>query len=284
MRVGEGAAPIAIRLQPRGRRLARSFLFGVSRIGLWWVLAVVLVSTDPPVTPPILFRLTLVLIVLPGLAAAVLRGRPTTAEVDGDTLVVRQGRKDLQVPGQAIAAIRTSRVPFPDVAVAVLMRSGRRLVPDFEVDDPEPLIDALARGGAPIGDTRSRPGLTYATARARFPRRFWDRPPFKYGVFPMLPAAILFRAHQYITHGGLFGEYYTYGAAAWLTTLATYWAATVVYCLLWASVWRGAGEAVALGATAAAPARAARVRRLVEAACRLGYYGGIPILLLLRFR
>jgi hypothetical protein len=53
--------------------------------------------------------------------------------------------------------------------------------------------------------------------------------------------------------------------------------------VLYASVWRGVAELIAFVAATVAPAQAARVRRLVEAACRLGYWGGIPLLLLLRF-
>ena len=40
---------------------------------------------------------------------------------------------------------------------------------------------------------------------------------------------------------------------------------------------------MALGAAWVAPARAARVRRAVEVSCRVLYYGGVPVLLGLRF-
>src|SRR6185436_8047627 len=92
-----------VRLQPRAQRQARSALFVASRIGLWWVLALVVLSTDPPVTPPVLFRLVLALVLLPGLAALVLRGRPATAAIENRTLVISRDHSRLEVPCEAIA-------------------------------------------------------------------------------------------------------------------------------------------------------------------------------------
>jgi hypothetical protein len=48
-------------------------------------------------------------------------------------------------------------------------------------------------------------------------------------------------------------------------------------------VWRGLAEAACLVAAHVAPARATAVRRAAEVACQVGYYGGVPVLLVLRF-
>lgn len=272
-----------VRLQTRLQRQVRRTLFAVSRIGLWWVLAVVAFSVDPPVTPPILFRLVLALVVLPGCAAYLLRGRTAEAEVDGDSLVVRSDRVRLEVPCEAIGALRPSWLPLPDVGLGIVLRSGKRIAPGLELDDAVPLLSALHDAGAPAAPALAAPSVVAAHAKACVVRRIWDHPLVTFGLVPLLPTALLFNVHQHIAHGGFWGEYYTYGAWAWLTTLATYWAVTTIYCVLFASVWRGAGEAAALAAAAVAPARAAQVRRLVEAACRLGYLGGIVLVLGLRF-
>lgn len=272
-----------VRLQTRPRRAARTALFVVSRTGLWWVLAVVLLSVDPPVTPPILYRLVLVLVVLPGVAAALLRGQAATAEVEHDSLVVVRDGMRLAVPCEAIAAVEPSRLPLPDVRLAIVLRSGRRVVPEIETDDPAPLLAALAAAGAPVAATCQRASVVAASTRQAVARRWFDHPFVKFGLAALGPAAVLFNAHQHIAHGGLWGEWYTYGPQAWLATLAIYVSVTAIYCVLWASVWRGLGEFAAFGAAAAAPAHAARVRRLVEAGCRLAYWGGIPLVLLLRF-
>jgi hypothetical protein len=274
---------MAVRLQTRLQHRARRALFAVSRIGLWWVLAVVALSVDPPVTPPILFRLVLALVVLPGCAAFLLRGRPAEAEVDGDSLVVRSDRVRLEVPCEAIGGLRPSWLPLPDVGLDVVLRSGKRIAPGLELDDAVPLLSSLAEAGAPAAAALAAPSVVFARAKAGVVRRLWDHPLVKFGLIPLLPTALLFNVHQHIAHGAFWGEWLTYGAWAWLTTLATYWAVTTIYCVLFASVWRGTGEAAAMAAAAVAPARAAQVRRLVEAACRLGYPGGILLVLGLRF-
>jgi len=53
--------------------------------------------------------------------------------------------------------------------------------------------------------------------------------------------------------------------------------------VLYASVWRGLAEGTALLGACVAPARAAGVRRAAEIVCQVAYYGGVPVLLLLRF-
>jgi hypothetical protein len=167
--------------------------------------------------------------------------------------------------------------------MVVVLRSGRRLAPALVTDDPLSILDALAARGVPAGDARRHPWVVWAAARRLSARRWWDHPLVKFAGFAALPAAILFRAHQYIAYGGFWGEWLLLGPAAWLGTLAAYWATTALYALLFAGLLRGAGEIVAIGAAAAAPSHAARVRQLVETACRTGYFGGIPLLLLLRF-
>jgi hypothetical protein len=73
------------------------------------------------------------------------------------------------------------------------------------------------------------------------------------------------------------------GFRAYLETLLVYWTTMTIYLVLYASLWRGLAEGVSLLATAAAPARAAQVRRAVDVVWRVAYYGGVPVLLGLRF-
>ena len=99
----------------------------------------------------------------------------------------------------------------------------------------------------------------------------------------MLPAAVLFNAHQHIAYGGTFGQYYLEGLAPYLETLATYWSTMSIYLLLYAAPWRGIAEAAALLTACLAPRHALRVRRAAETTCRVVFYAGVPILLLARF-
>jgi len=94
---------------------------------------------------------------------------------------------------------------------------------------------------------------------------------------------VLFNAHQHIAYGGLLGEYYLLGLGSYLRTFAVHWLTLTIYLVLYASVWRGLAEGMALLAACVAPARAAAVRRAAEIVCQVAYYGGVPVLLLLRF-
>jgi len=94
---------------------------------------------------------------------------------------------------------------------------------------------------------------------------------------------VLFNAHQHIAYGGLLGEYYLLGLGSYVETFAVHWLTVTIYLVLYASVWRGVAEGGCLLAACVAPARAAGVRRAAEIGCRVAYYGGVPVLLVLRF-
>ena len=87
----------------------------------------------------------------------------------------------------------------------------------------------------------------------------------------------------HIAYGGLLGQYYQLGLGAYLRTFAIYWLTVALYLVLYASAWRAAAEGVCLVAAAVAPSRAARVRRVTEIGCAIGYYAGALVLLGLRF-
>ena len=126
-------------------------------------------------------------------------------------------------------------------------------------------------------------GVACGAAKQAFGRSRWYHLAAKFPLFALLPTAVLFNAHQHIAYGGLLGQYYLHGLRAYLLTFAVYWVTVAIYLVLYASTWRALGEAAALLAAWTAPSRAARVRRGVEVGCRVLYYGGVPVLLALRF-
>jgi hypothetical protein len=138
---------------------------------------------------------------------------------------------------------------------------------------------------AALGDraAATHPSVVFARAKAPWARRRWTHWLVRYGLFGLAPAAVLFNAHQHIAYGGPLGQYHLLGPTAYARTFATYWLTVVIYLLLYGGVWRGAAEALALAAAWAIPARAAAARRAAELACRLGYYGGVPAILAVRF-
>lgn len=266
-------------------RLVGGTLFAASRASLPYLLLLVLLSTDPPVTPPVLLRLFTVVFVIPAFAAlAIERACRIDLEVDAVSTRVRRMDLSVDIPHAAVAAVKPWRVPLPGPGLTFALRSGRAAPYGIVPDDPAGFLDSLAIHGVSAAErARRHPAVAWASARASLAPRGLVHALGKYVVFGFLPAAVLFNAHQHIAYGGLWGQYYLEGAYAWLRTLAVYWATTSIYVLLYASVLRALAEAVTLVDARVAPSRAAKVRRGVEAVCRLLYYAGVPALLALRF-
>ena len=278
--------PIRACAYPLGWRIAGALLFAVSRVSLPAILGLVVLATDPPVTLPVLVCGVVVLALLPGLAAwLVARAFAAEVSVDGDALVIRRRDLRLELPCRAIARVAPWAVPLPGPGLSVCMRSGRWLRQGLQIDDPTPLLLALAEVGS-LEAARAamrHPVLVYAHARARGARRRWHHLLGRFAGFALLPTAVLFNAHQHIAYGGLLGEYYLLGFGSYVRTFVVHWLTLTIYLVLYASVWRGLAEGMALLAACVAPSRAAAVRRAAEIACQAAYYGGVPVLLLLRF-
>ena len=284
--VDESRADFQVHAYPRSWRIITGALFAVSRASLPVILVLVVVATDPPITPPILIRLVTIFALLPGLAAWLIeRAFAANVEVRTGELVVRRHDLRLEIPCNSIEDVAPWIVPLPGPGLSLRMRSGRRLRYGLQSADPTPLLLALADVGG-VDAARSaahHPSVVYAHVKqASAPRRWYHRVG-KFVVFALLPTVPLFRVHQLIAYGGSLGEYYLYGLGRYLQTFAVYWTTLSIYLVLYASVWRGLAEGAALLSAWVAPSRAARVRRVAEITCQVAYYGGVPLLLVLRF-
>lgn len=265
-------------------RAVAAVAFGLSRASLPLML-LVLLRARTPILPATMLRAFALLFALPG-AAAWLVGRALAARVRiGDDAVIVDGRAvSVEIAPAAIAGVAPWRLPLPAAGVALVLATGRRLRYAIAAADPTPLLRALAAHGVAGAEAAAgHPAVVYARARAAYGRWRWPHLVARFPLFALLPTAPLFNVHQHIAYGGLFGEYYIYGPRAWWGTLALYWAIVTIYLVLYAAVWRGLAEPICLFAAAVAPSRAARVRRAAELAIRVLYYGGVPVLLVLRF-
>ena len=110
-----------------------------------------------------------------------------------------------------------------------------------------------------------------------------DHPLLKFVLFALVPALPAFRLHQLIAYGGLFGEYYTFGARAWLTALLIWWASWAVSLVLVAGALRAVVEAASLAMVILRPDSAPSVRRRLLGVARIAYFVGVPVWLVLRF-
>ena len=275
-----------LRAYPPGWRVVAATLFAVSRASLPAMLVAILVERNPPVTPPVLFRSVVLFALFPGIGAWLVE-RALAARVaigDGRLALSRLGLR-MEATASAIVRVVPWRVPLPGPGFSLVLMDGRRVRQGLGARDPLPLLEALAER-AGVGAARvaaAHPTTVYAHAKAGAGPWRWHHLVGKFVLFALAPTAELFNAHQHIAYGGLFGEYYLVGPAAYFRTFAIHWATVIIQLVLYASVWRGLGEGVALGAAWIAPSRAARVRRAVELSCRALYYGGVPVLLGLRF-
>jgi hypothetical protein len=267
-------------------RVVTAILIAVSGGSMPVILAVAVVATDPPVTLPLLLRLVVALTLLPWLAARLIaRACAVTIEIGAAEFALRGRNARLEIPFRSIGRIVPWRLPLPGAGLSLWMRSGQRLSYGLQAADPAVLLAAIADAGR-VDAARAamrHPTLVYAHAKQSARRWHWSHLLFKFPLFGLLPTAVLFNAHQHIAYGGTWGQYYLYGPMPYLVTLAAYWITTTIYLVLYASVWRGLAEGAALFSAWVAPAHAARARRVAEAACRVLYYAGVPLLLAFRF-
>lgn len=190
-------------------------------------------------------------------------------------VVIDRPNERIEIPHGAIGALSTWRLPLPSPGLDLVLGSGRRW--SMAMASPSAAGDAW-RGALASGRLAA---LAEQRSRAHRPR--WDHALLKFGLFPLLPALIAFRLHQVIAFGGFFGEWLTYGPAAWFTGLAIWWVAWSLGLMLFAAVLRIGLEVIAFVASwFSAPARQTMLREAGEWLLRGLYYIGAPSALVWR--
>jgi hypothetical protein len=278
---------LAVTAYPPWARLAAAALTATRAASLPAIGVLVLVSADPPILPPVLFRLVATFTAVPAAAGLLLRwlcrARARVDRTAGELALTRPGLR-VTVPLASVARIVPWRVPLPAPGLALDLRSGRRLGWSLALEDPQALLDMMTAGGLePAGAAAAGAPVAYARARARIARRRWYHLAAKFPLFALVPAAVLVTTHQWIAWGGPVGQYHLEGLGPYLRTFIVYWASVGIYLGAFASALRGLAEACCLGLAWARPRHAIAARRTAEVLCRLAYYGGVPALLLARY-
>lgn len=224
-----------------------------------------------PIATGLLLRVILPL----AFVSALRRSRRATLDLDTHqwTLTLRGGTR-MEIPFEAVAAVRPWRLPLPGPGLALRMQSGRAFSHALEVEDAVPLLSALGRHGA-LGAAQAHTLVRYAQARHALWRRRWYHLLVKFVLFPLVPTVILFHLNQVISFGGALGEYRMYGLGAYLRSFGRYYVPISLFLLLFACFWRVVAESASLLAAWLLPAWARGVRRAAEWLCRLVYYAGI---------
>ncbi|HZI10735.1 MAG TPA: hypothetical protein VE153_10135 [Myxococcus sp.] len=232
---------------------------------------------------PMLLLLALGVLLPLGLGAGLRWWTRATVETgaDGLALTLRDGAR-LEVPYPAVASVRPWWLPLPGPGLTLHMATGRRFGYGLEAEDAVPLLEALGRRG-PLGAAATHPLVRFAQARHALWRRRWYHLAFKFAVFTLLPAGVLFRLHQFIVYGGTFGEYQMYGLERYVRSfLLGHYLPVALGSLLAACIYRVLAEPVAFAAAWLMPSRARGVRRGAEWLGRLVYYGLLPGLIVVR--
>lgn len=224
-------------------------------------------------------------VVLPALASwMILQAFKAQVRIEGEVLVLDQRRSRIEIPLASIGALRPWRMPLPGSGVDLGLASGRWLAQGLVLARPRRLEDALVAVGRRVSlddpMDAAIAGFVEARASARRPRL--DNLVVKFLIFPLLPALVAFRLHQVIAFGGTFGEYYTYGAIAWLTGLLIWWVSWSIGLMLLAAMLRVLIEVVCMVVHALQPARGPAVRDALEWLGRVVFYVGVPTWLVLR--
>lgn len=264
---------------PPWARSVLALLVCVRFAGVWLVTLLVLLATDPPVTPPALFLLFGLFIVLPfGLEGALRAWFRGVCEFGDELWRLRGRRRRIEVPTSSRPCLVPWVLPLPRPGVSVRLRSGR-VLPERLEGLAADLVERWICSGV-TGTQRA--SFAFLRARTRLPARRLLHDLFKYAGFALPPALIAWNLHQHIAYGGAWGEFYLRGARAFLLTAVQYYAITVTYLLLYGGLLRSGAEVAAWVVTLRAPHRAKRWRLLAERFCQLGYYVGFPLFFALR--
>ena len=279
------AVPADVAVLPPAARLCAGLLRAFARGSLLWMVAAVLLGDGALQANTLAQIRTFAALFLAPEAAAwcVLRAFAARASIENGALVLTRGARRLELALRDIVAVELWRVPLPGPGASLRLASGERWRYGLAHADPTALARALAAaGGAPAHESTPPRATTYAQARLAIRRGRLDQPFAKFVLFPFALAIPAFRLHQHIAYGSAFGEYYTFGLKAYLTTFALWWAAWAIGVVLCAAALRAAIEAGTLVAVLLRPGQAIDTRRWLERLGLAAFYLGLPAWLLLR--
>ena len=286
-RAGMAGEPVTfdvVLLPPVGRAIVAAMRV-CAGAGLLWLALDMWLRIGLQVQSLSQLRLFVLAVVAPVVVAAViLHARKAQARVEGATLVLDQRTRRIEIPLASIAGLRPWRVALPGHGVDLQLTSGQRWTHGLAMSRSRALWHALTTAGAPIRPhsrfERMLAELAEARAAAAHPR--FDRAFVKFVLFPLLHALVAFRLHQVIAFGGSFGEYFTFGPAAYFTGFLIWWASWSIGLMLFAAVLRIAIESVSVLALMLRPRAASDVREALEWLGRLAFYVGVPVWLAMR--
>jgi apolipoprotein N-acyltransferase len=276
--------PVQVRVVPQAVRWLSAGLRGTARVsliglGLVWLL-------DPSFRGQALeqLRYFAALVVAPEVAAwSLLSACSAQAHLESGRLRLRmKSGRETTWPLAQLAAATVWRAPWPGPGLS--LAHADQSTCHLMMPCPQRFLEALRAQGAQLAPqtTRTRADW-YAWAQQWRPHTRLARPGIKFLLLPLMLALPAFSLHQHIAYGGFFGEFYTFGALAYLRGLVIWWAAWALGVAITASGLRLLVESLAwVGLWWWQPQAAARVRVVLERSALALLYAGLPLWLGIR--
>ena len=278
--------PTKVAVLPPAARWAAGLLRAFARGNLLWMGAAMLLGESLRGNTLAQMRMFTGLFLVPeAIAACLMLAFAARASIENGMLVLTRGAGRLELALSDIAAVTHWRVPLPGPGATLRLVSGGRWRYGLALARPAALAHALAHpltGAVPAQAARPTWETRYAQTQQAMQRTRLDHPFSKFVLLPVALALPAFRLHQHIAYGGSFGEYYSFGLKAYLTTFSIWWAAWAIGVVLTAAVLRAVVEAGTLIAVLLRPEAAIDVRRWLERLALVTLYLGLPTWLLLR--
>lgn len=269
---------------PLPARIIAGSLRAFARCGLLWMAVLMLLDDGLRANTLAQMRLFSSLFLVPEAAARfVLLAFAAKASIDNGQLILRSGARQLALPLSEIAAVKLWWLPLPGPGLSLQLTSGQRWRYGLALRNPTTLARALDASTSSPQPARLAAILNrFTRARELIRHGRLEHPAMKFMLFPLLLALPAFRLHQHIAYGSSFGEYYSFGLHAYLTTLGLWWTTWAIGVATSAAILRMAIEALSFLASLLRPQHASESRYLIERMGLLGLYLGMPLWLVLR--
>lgn len=266
--------PARIALLPPAARAASGVLRALAHAGLIYMCFALLVNEALRINTLAQARMFATLFLAP-LAASwcVLFLYAATVSLTGNRMLISQAGRSIELALDDIAAVRMWRLPLPCPGLSLQLASGQRY--SLALLRPHPIAAMLA--ARTPGPMHAYLQAVSAARRSRF-----DHPLAKYALLSLVLAVPAFHLQQQIAYGGAFGEYYTYGLAAYLSGFALWWAAWAIAVALLDALRGAAVEAGTMAAALLRPAQAPGIRHSLQSVGNAALFLGLPGWLLLR--
>lgn len=274
--------PVKVVVLTPAARLAAGLLRAFARGNLLWMGAAILLSDTLRGNTLAQLRTFTGFFLIPEAASwCILFAFTARASIENGALVLIRGAQRLELAVRNIVAVEPWRMPIPSSGTSLRLVSGERWQYGLMLANPTALARALISAGAPTQEKTPSCETTYAQARLAIRRGRIDQPLAKFFLFPIAFALPTFRLHQHIAYGSGFGEYYTFGLMAYLTSFALWWAAWAIGVVLIAAALRAAIEAGTLLTVVLRPGQVIDIRRWLERLGLATLYLGLPVWMLL---